>query len=94
MIFCLELYNIFVMFTKTARSFLKLTFYLFFVFSYVCLAGSNSRHESQGVNLTRHTLEQPEDTTTAHNEAGKRFHSHHNPPSVILHVIHTAALSA
>ncbi|XP_051756183.1 FH1/FH2 domain-containing protein 1 isoform X3 [Ctenopharyngodon idella] len=31
--------------------------------------GSISGQESQGVNLTRHTLEQPEDTTTAHNEA-------------------------
>ncbi|XP_042616210.1 FH1/FH2 domain-containing protein 1-like isoform X4 [Cyprinus carpio] len=32
-------------------------------------AGSVSGPESQGVNLTRHTLEQPEDTTAAHNEA-------------------------
>jgi len=39
----------------------------------MCLAGSISGQESQGVNLTRHTLEQQEDTTTAHNEAGKRF---------------------
>ncbi|XP_048040542.1 FH1/FH2 domain-containing protein 1 isoform X7 [Megalobrama amblycephala] len=31
--------------------------------------GSISGQESQGVDLTRHTLEQPEDTTTAHNEA-------------------------
>ncbi|XP_067296510.1 FH1/FH2 domain-containing protein 1 isoform X2 [Pseudorasbora parva] len=31
--------------------------------------GSISGQESQGVNLTRHTLEQQEDTTTAHNEA-------------------------
>ncbi|XP_016090694.1 FH1/FH2 domain-containing protein 1-like isoform X1 [Sinocyclocheilus grahami] len=31
--------------------------------------GSISGPESQGVNLTRHTLEQPEDTTAAHNEA-------------------------
>ncbi|XP_050972098.1 FH1/FH2 domain-containing protein 1 isoform X3 [Labeo rohita] len=32
-------------------------------------AGSISGQESQGVNLTRHTLEQPEDTSTTHNEA-------------------------
>ncbi|XP_073692715.1 FH1/FH2 domain-containing protein 1 [Garra rufa] len=31
--------------------------------------GSISGQESQGVNLTRHTLEQPEDKTAAHNEA-------------------------
>uniref|UniRef100_A0A673M2B0 FH1/FH2 domain-containing protein 1-like n=1 Tax=Sinocyclocheilus rhinocerous TaxID=307959 RepID=A0A673M2B0_9TELE len=31
--------------------------------------GSISGPGSQGVNLTRHTLEQPEDTTAAHNEA-------------------------
>lgn len=31
--------------------------------------GSISGQDSQGVNLTRHTLEQQEDTTTAHNEA-------------------------
>uniref|UniRef100_A0A671QMB4 FH1/FH2 domain-containing protein 1-like n=1 Tax=Sinocyclocheilus anshuiensis TaxID=1608454 RepID=A0A671QMB4_9TELE len=31
--------------------------------------GSISGPESQGVNLTRHTLEQPEHTTAAHNEA-------------------------
>ncbi|XP_026123318.1 FH1/FH2 domain-containing protein 1-like isoform X3 [Carassius auratus] len=31
--------------------------------------GSISGQESQEVNLTGHTLEQPEDTTTAHNEA-------------------------
>ncbi|XP_067258439.1 FH1/FH2 domain-containing protein 1 isoform X3 [Chanodichthys erythropterus] len=31
--------------------------------------GPISGQESQGVKLTRHTLEQPEDTTTAHNEA-------------------------
>ncbi|XP_016408386.1 FH1/FH2 domain-containing protein 1-like isoform X2 [Sinocyclocheilus rhinocerous] len=38
-------------------------------FSSSTTTGSISGQESEEVNLTRHTLEQPEDTTTAHNEA-------------------------